>query len=56
MNHSQAEIEERRKDVAFLHYSLRWTIDEIADSSDRSIKTIERDVEYIEAHPDEFFG
>lgn len=56
MNYSQAKIKERRKDIAFLYYYLRWTIEEIVVFSGYCKRTVQRDIEYIEAHPDEFFG
>lgn len=47
------ERQQRRREVASLYYE-GWSLKDIAANSVYSIRTIERDIEYIESHPEEF--
>ncbi len=49
------EKKKRIQNEVWLYFD-GWTIEEIAEESGMSVRTIERDIEYIEAHPEKFFN
>lgn len=49
------ERKKRLQSIAWLYFD-GWTKEELAVETGRSIKTIERDIQYIEAHQEEFLG
>lgn len=46
----------RREEVAYLFFMEGYSIDEIAEYSVYTSKTIERDVKYIQSHLEEFLN
>ena len=51
----EKETRRRREDIAFAYFQ-GYTVPEIVFFSRHCEKTVKRDIEYIEAHPDEFLG
>lgn len=49
-----SNIDKRRREVASLYFLEDYTLEEIADNSVYSLKTIERDIAYIKEHEEEF--
>ena len=45
----------RIQEVAYLYFE-GWSEEEIAEESGYSVRTIQRDIEYVEAHKEEFPG
>lgn len=55
-NHRGGSISARKRrieEIAYLYFD-GWTKEEMAEESGYSIRTISRDIEYIEAHREEF--
>ncbi len=51
---SKESQKRRREEVAYL-YLDGWNLKEISEYSGYSVRTIQRDIEYIKTHKEEFF-
>ncbi len=49
------ERKKRLQTLAWLYFD-EWTVEELAEETGYSIKNIQRDIQYIEAHREEFIG
>jgi len=52
---AEIRVKRRREEVANLYFLEGYTIQEIAENSVYSARTIQRDVNYIKTHMKEFF-
>lgn len=51
---TQIEVRKRREQIALL-YLEDWTPQEIAENSGIPLRTVQRDVQYINEHEEEFY-
>lgn len=48
-----AEVKKRQEEIAFLHFEGK-SAKEISEDSGISIRTVQRDIRYVEKHMEEF--